>query len=213
MRPKVLLMKNLSLVLSSVALVGVAVLLGMQLSGKKESKTPVLIQAKDSSGKMVNVSGMRVAYVDIDTLESGYTYFKMRKEEFETRQKQIDAELEKMANSLQNDYVALQKKAQAGQLSESEGEAAQQSLMKRQQEIEMKRQNLGTKYLKDQEDFNKELHDDLYSYIEEYNADKGYDYILSYSKDGSILYANDAHNVTADIIRGMNERKKPTTKK
>jgi outer membrane protein len=162
---------------------------------------------------MVNISGMRVAYVDIDTLESQYTYFKARKEEFETRQKQIDAELEKMANSLQNDYVALQKKAQAGQLTETEGEAAQQSLMKRQQEIEMKRQNLGAKYLKDQEDFNKELHDDLYSYIEEYNTDKGYDYILSYSKDGSILYANDAHDVTADIIIGMNERKKPGAKK
>jgi outer membrane protein len=206
-------MKNLSLVLSSVSLVGVLVLLGMQLSGKKESKKPMIMQAKDSTGKMVNISGMRVAYVDIDTLESQYTYFKARKEEFETRQKQIDAELEKMANSLQNDYVALQKKAQAGQLTETEGEAAQQSLMKRQQEIEMKRQNLGAKYLKDQEDFNKELHDDLYSYIEEYNTDKGYDYILSYSKDGSILYANDAHDVTADIIIGMNERKKPGAKK
>lgn len=206
-------MKNLSLIIGSTALVGVLVLLGMQLTGKKTTKSPVLLQAKDSTGKMVNVSGMRVAYVDIDTLESQYAYFKARKEEFETRQKQIDAELEKMANALQNDYVALQKKAQAGQLTETEGEAAQQSLMKRQQEIEMKRQNLGTKYLKDQEDFNKELHDDLYSYIEEYNADKGYDYILSYSKDGSILYANDAHNITADIIIGMNERKKPGAKK
>jgi outer membrane protein len=185
----------------------------MQLTGKKTTKSPVLLQAKDSTGKMVNISGMRVAYVDIDTLESQYAYFKARKEEFETRQKQIDAELEKMANALQNDYVALQKKAQAGQLSETEGEAAQQGLMKRQQEIEMKRQNLGAKYLKDQEDFNKELHDDLYSYIEEYNTDKGYDYILSYSKDGSILYANDAHNITADIITGMNDRKKPGAKK
>lgn len=191
---------------------GVLVLFGMKMNEPKSGKKPVLLQAKDSSGNPVTMSGMRVAYVDIDTLESHYTYFKAKKEEFELRQKQIDAELEKMANALQNDYVALQKKAQAGQMTESEGEAAQQSLMKRQQEIEMKRQNLGTKYLKDQEDFNKELHDDLYSYIEEYNADKGYDYILSYSKDGSILYANDAYNITEDIISGMNERKKAPKK-
>lgn len=205
-------MKQLPLILSSLSLVGVLVLFGMKMNEPKSGKKPVLLQAKDSSGNPVTMSGMRVAYVDIDTLESHYTYFKAKKEEFETRQKQIDAELEKMANSLQNDYVALQKKAQAGQMTEAEGEAAQQSLMKRQQEIEMKRQNLGTKYLKDQEDFNKELHDDLYSYIEEYNADKGYDYILSYSKDGSILYANDAYNITDDIISGMNERKKAPKK-
>ncbi len=205
-------MKQLPLILSSLSLVGVLVLFGMKMNEPKSGKKPVLLQAKDSSGNPVTMSGMRVAYVDIDTLESHYTYFKAKKEEFELRQKQIDAELEKMANALQNDYVALQKKAQAGQMTESEGEAAQQSLMKRQQEIEMKRQNLGTKYLKDQEDFNKELHDDLYSYIEEYNADKGYDYILSYSKDGSILYANDAYNITEDIISGMNERKKAPKK-
>lgn len=205
-------MKHVPLILSSLSLIGVLVLLGMKWNEPQTVKKPVLIQAKDSSGNPVNLSGMHVAYVDIDTLESQYTYFKLKKEEFEMRQKQIDAELEKMANALQNDYVALQKKAQAGQLSESEGEAAQQSLMKRQQEIEMKRQNLGTKYLKDQEDFNKELHDDLYSYIEEYNTDKGYDYILSYSKDGSILYANNALDITSDIVRGMNERKNASKK-
>lgn len=205
-------MKHVPLILSSLSLVGVLVLLGMKWNEPQSGKKPVLIQSKDSSGNPVNLSGMHVAYVDIDTLESQYTYFKLKKEEFEMRQKQIDAELEKMANALQNDYVALQKKAQAGQLSESEGEAAQQSLMKRQQEIEMKRQNLGTKYLKDQEDFNKELHDDLYSYIEEYNTDKGYDYILSYSKDGSILYANNALDITSDIVRGMNERKNASKK-
>ncbi|MBU3675714.1 MAG: OmpH family outer membrane protein [Chitinophagaceae bacterium] len=205
-------MKQVPLILSALSLVGVLVLFGMKMNEPKSGKKPVLLQAKDSSGNPVSMNGMRVAYVDIDTLESQYTYFKAKKEEFELRQKQIDAELEKMANALQNDYVALQKKAQAGQMTESEGEAAQQSLMKRQQEIEMKRQNLGTKYLKDQEDFNKELHDDLYSYIEEYNADKGYDYILSYSKDGSILYANDAYNITDDIISGMNERKKAPKK-
>jgi outer membrane protein len=95
-----------------------------------------------------------------------------------------------MANSLQNDYIALQKKAQNGELSQTDGEAAQQLLMKRQQELELKRQNLADKYIKDQEAFNKEIHDNLHEYIEKYNQEMGYDYILSYSKDGSILLAN-----------------------
>lgn len=204
-------MKNLPLVFSSLALVGVAILFGMKLTDKKSSK-PSVVKVKDDSGKEVSLSGSKVAFVDIDTLESNYNYFKKKKAEFESRQKSIDAELEKMANSLQNDYIALQKKAQNGELSQTEGEAAQQRLMKRQQELELKRQNLADKYIKDQEAFNKEIHDNLHEYIEKYNEEMGYDYILSYSKDGSILFADKTLDITQDIIKGMNSELKPEQK-
>lgn len=198
-------MKQLPLILSSLSLIGVAILFGMKTQDKK-IKAPVITQ-KDSSGKEVVMSGGRVAYVDIDTLESKYDYFKKKKAEFETRQKNIDAELERMANTLQNEYIALQKKAQDGQLSQTEGEAAQQRLMQKQQDLEQKRQTLGSKYLKDQEDFNKEIHDNLHDYIKEFNEENGYDYILSYSKDGSILFANPELDITDAVVAGMNENK------
>jgi outer membrane protein len=209
-------MKNLPIIFSSLALVGVAILFGMNLKSNKKSR-PEVITIKDSTGKEVIIAGARIAFVDIDTLESNYDYFKKRKVEFENRQKSIDAELEKMANTLQNEYAGLQKKAQDGLMSQAEGEAAQQRLMAKQQELELKRQNLGAKYLKDQDVFNKEIHDNLHKYIEQYNEEKGYDYILSYSKDGSILYANKGLDVTQDIIDGMNKSKgalkeKATTK-
>ena len=167
---------------------------------------------KDSTGKEFILSGGKVGYVDIDTLESNYNYFKAKKAEFEVRQKNIDAELEKLASALQNEYNGLQKQAQAGTLSQADGEAAQQKLMQRQQDLELKRQNMGANFLKDQEAFNKEIHDNLHQYIEKYNIEKGYDYILSYSKDGSILYANKDLDLTRDIIKGMNSET-PNSKK
>lgn len=124
--------------------------------------------------------------------------------EFEVRQKNIDADLEKMANSLRNEVVAFQKKAQNGELTEAQGQAAQQELLKKEQELELKRQNLGAKYMKDQDAFNKEIHDNLHDYIEIFNEEKGYDYILSYSKESSILFANNELDVTQEIIDGMN---------
>jgi len=198
-------MKNLPIVLSSLALVGVCILFGMKFSEKKAPKQ--VVTYRDSTGKEILLSGGKVGYVDIDTLESNYNYFKVKKAEFEIRQKNIDAELEKMASSLQNEYTNLQKQAQAGTLSQTDGEAAQQRLMQRQQELELKRQNLGAKFLKDQEVFNKEIHDNLHAYIEKYNVEKGYDYILSYSMDGSILFANKDLDLTQDIIKGMNNEK------
>lgn len=198
-------MKQLPLILSSLSLIGVAILFGMKTKDQKKSRQ--VITTKDSTGKEITLSATRIAYVDIDTLEAHYDYFKKKKSEFEARQKNIDGELERMANALQNEYIALQKKAQKGELSQSEGEAAQQKLMQKQQDLEIKRQSMGNKYLKDQEDFNKEIHDNLHAYIEKYNEEKGYDYILSYSKDGSILFANQDLDITNDIVKGMNEEK------
>ena len=83
-------MKHLPLVFSSLALIGVAFLFGTR-SGNKPGK-PAVIKTRDSSGKEIVVSGARIAYVDIDTLEANYDYFKRKKSEFETRQKNIDAE-------------------------------------------------------------------------------------------------------------------------
>ena len=205
-------MKNLPLLLSSLSLVGVAVLLGMKMTEPKSGAKVSHSSTNESKAPSAGNSNFKIGYVDIDTLESQYDYFKKRKVEFESRQKSIDAELERMANSLQTDYVNLQKKAEKGELSQAEGEAAQQSLMKRQQELEVKRQNLAEKYLKDQEAFNKEIHDNLHAYIEIYNEENGYDYILSYSKDGSILFANKSLDVTKDIIAGMNSAKKVESK-
>jgi outer membrane protein len=199
-------MKNLPIILSSIALAGVLFLFFTKGKSKEAAKTVTHV-SKDSAGKDVIVAGVKIAYVDIDTLQSNYNYFKQKKAEFESRQKNIDAELERTANTLQNDYIALQKKAQAGSLSQAEGEKAQQSLGQRQQELELKKQNLGSKFIKDQEAFNKEIFDNLHKIIEEYNTTKGYDYILSYSKDGSILYANKELDVTQDIIKDMNNLK------
>lgn len=195
-------MKNISTIFSSLALLGVIVLFAMKMNEKKTAKPKVI--TKDATGKEVVLAGGKIAYVDIDTLEAHYDYFKKKKVEFEVRQKNIDADLEKMANSLRNEVVAFQKKAQNGELTEAQGQAAQQELLKKEQELESKRQNLGAKYMKDQDAFNKEIHDNLHNYIEIFNEEKGYDYILSYSKESSILFANKELDVTQEIIDGMN---------
>lgn len=203
-------MKHLSTILSSLALLGVIILFFLRSNETAKPKQSIIL--KDASGKETTIAGGKIAYVDIDTLEANYDYFKKKKIEFEQRQKNIDAELERSANTLQNEYIALQNKAQKGELSAEEGRKAEQSLVQKQQELELKRQNLGGKYMKDQESFNKEIHDNLNKYIEEYNKENGYDYILSYSKDGSILYANKELDVTQDIIKGMNNKPQESKK-
>lgn len=162
----------------------------------KETKTIQTASATTPTGK--------IAYVDMDTLEAKYDYLKAKKAELEKKTAALDAEVGKMAQNLQNEYAAFQKKAQAGTLTQAEGEAGQKKLGEMQQNIETRRQTLGNQLMKEQEAFTKDLQSRLDAYLLKYNADKGYDYILSYAKGGSILFANKALDITADVVKGMN---------
>ncbi|OJW84918.1 MAG: hypothetical protein BGO69_10260 [Bacteroidetes bacterium 46-16] len=207
-------MKNTATVLSALSLIGVLILFGMHFSGKKTNE-PAQGARTSSATEMVNGAG-RIAYVNIDTLEAHYEYLKNKKDQFKKRQQDVDAELQRSAQQIQNDYMNVQKKAQANTLTQSEYEAAEKRLTQMQQSLETRKQVLTEQLLKEQDDFNKDLQLRLDKFLEGYNQDKHFDYILSYSQGGSILFTNKELDITNDVIKGMNQAAKQnsdTTKK
>jgi outer membrane protein len=203
-------MKNASLIISSLALVGVLVLLGLHFSGDKKNTT----KATSNHTVSGNTSG-RIAYVNIDTLEAHYEYLKNKKDEFTKRQASMKAELERSAQQLQNDVANVQRKAQAGTLTEAEYKAADKRVAQMQQSLQAREAALTQQLLKEQEDFNKELKSRLDVFLAKYNEDKHFDYILAYSDDGRILYTNKDLDITDEVIKGMNStaNQSDTTKK
>ena len=194
-------MKHLALILSSLALFSM-LFLSCKDSGKQASSTVV---KTDSTGKKVEVSATRVAYIDLDTLEAQYGRFQQKKKSFESREKKIQRELSSKAKAIEASYLSLQKQAQSGSLTQAEGEKKQKSLMKRQESLEKLRNNLTKKLLKDQDTFNKQLKEKLDKVVKEFNKDNKYDYILSYSKEGSIIYVNTKLNITKEVVDLMNK--------
>ena len=204
-------MKNASIIISSLALVGVLVLFGMQLSGNKG-------MSKSAGGNSSHATGGagRIAYVNIDTLEANYAYLKSKKDEFTRRQASMKAELQNSAEQMQRDYANVQRKAQAGTLTEAEYQSAQKRRGQMQQSLQTREAALTEQLLREQDEFNMDLKKRLDKFLDEYNKDKHYDYILSYTPSGSILYADKSLDITKDVIEGMNATNKvesDTTKK
>lgn len=191
-------MKNISTVLSSLALIGVIILFVMYYSGKN-GKTA-------GSSSQVSSQSMpgRLAYVNIDTLEAHYEYLKMKKADFQQKQESMRAELQRSEQEMQKDIAGYQRKAQAGTLTQAEGEAAERRIIQMQQSLKTREASLTQQLIDEQEDFNTDLHQRLDSFLTEYNKDKHFDYILSYSRSGSIMYANKELDITKDVIKGMN---------
>lgn len=192
-------MKNLSTILSILALAGVATLFFM----KQDSGKPT-----QGSATVNTTATTQIAYVNIDTLESKYEYLKDQRKKFEARQEAMKGELERSAQQLQNDYAAAQRKAQAGTMTEAEQQSIGKRLMQMEQSLKTREEALTVQLMKEQEEFNKTLQEQLDKVLAEYNKDKRYDYILSYTKNGTIMYADKALDITEDVIKAMNEAAK-----
>lgn len=148
--------------------------------------------------------GLKIAYVNLDTLQNQLEFFKLKKEEFDKKEASMRSELSRMEQNLQNEYIAFQKAAQAGTLTQSEGEAKQKRLGQLQQSLQEKQASLEEQYTKELNDFQEALKKRLDDYLEKYNQDKGYDFILSQGTGSQILWGNPALDITSDVVKGMN---------
>ncbi len=197
-------MKNIHYILHAVLALAIAVLFYFQFKGAVP-KTNATTTATSQKVELPEYSGV-IAYVNIDSLESKYDFFKQKKSELEKRQKSIESTLQRDAEGLQRELYDLQQRAST--LTQSEGEAAQERLMKKQYDLENKKNQLAESFLGEQEKFNRELNAKLDSFLTEYNQDKKFAYILSYAKGGQILYKDKSLDITDEVIDGMNERMK-----
>jgi outer membrane protein len=193
-------MKNINYIISAVLAVAIAVLFFLHFKGnQKPANNSAAAVAGGSSSNLI-------AYVNIDSLETNYIFFKEKRSELEKRQKSIETILQKDAETLQREVYDLQQRASS--LTQSEGEAIQERLMRKQYDLENKKNELAESFLSEQTKFNNELNMKLDSFLTEYNSDKKFAYILSYTKGGFILYKDEALDITKEVVDGMNEKLK-----
>jgi outer membrane protein len=209
-------MNKFSGILSILSFLGVCILGVLHFTGGKAkvAKSPKIVSTGEG-GKTAVVAGSRCAYVDIDTLESQYKYFKQKKAEFEKKDKEIAADIERQAREFQAEVMAYQKKMQEGKItSEAEAKATEERLSKKQQDIESRKQSSGSKFLKEQDDFNNELQDKVRAFLAVYAEENGFDYVFMHSQTSlEIMYVNPEDDITAEVVEALNSGKDYRKKK
>lgn len=154
-----------------------------------------------------------IAYVEIDSLLTQYTFCVEQKSALESKSKQYEAQMASKMSQMEKAYAEFQQKMQNGSYtSQEQAQAAQQRIQKLQQEGAQLEQQLTKKMAADQEKFNRTLRDSLKSFLNDYNKTAGYDMILSKQGD-NVLYANEKLNITAEVISGLNKRYNASAKK
>lgn len=172
-----------------------------------DKKGTATITTTNTTGSATPAAGSgHYAYIDIDTFQAHYTVLVEKKKEFSTQEDAMQSELQRSAQQLQASAADFQKKAQDGKMSQTEGEATQRKLAQMQQSLETRKQSMEADFVKKQDAFNTQLHNDLDSFLGKLSDQRHYDFVFSYSKaNPSIMYANKGLDITQEVIRGMNE--------
>ena len=136
-------MKNLSLVLNVVLLAAVGYLYYHAFSG---SKSKVVAKADDPKAPAVAGPTGKVAYINMDSLEINYSYFKSLKAEFENKQQAGNNSLEAQQKKFQGRMQQLQQKAQT--MTPQEQEAASAEIQQMQEQLQKAKMELDNELYK-----------------------------------------------------------------
>lgn len=193
-------MKNLSLILNIVLLLAVAHLYYLNLSKKPASAEQSVIAPQSGAG-------VKIAYVNVDTLDAKYEWLKSQKDALEKRITNAQSSLGAKKEALLKDMAAFQEKAQGGNVARADLEKEYEQLMQRQERLGEEEQRLSKSLAEEQ----KKAMDDLMSNVEaklkSLQSQIGYDYILSYSKGGGqVLFANDSLEITQQVLNLLNAK-------
>jgi outer membrane protein len=204
------MMKNLSLVLNIVLLAAVGYLYYYDFSGKKVKDVAAKITnsyvATDSNGHR-----QPLAYVELDSLNENITYIKERRKELDAEMKAIEAEQENGYRNLQAQKDNFLKKG--GTITQEEAQIFQGKLMDQQQQIDTRKQMLSQKLNEKSFGIMEDIQKKLKQFLAEYNKDKNFMYIFTTGSGlDYMVYKDSTLNITADVIKGMNQKMKPVSK-
>jgi outer membrane protein len=200
-------MKGTSLIVSIVLFVAVAVLYVLHFTGG--GKSGLGSGADDKA--VISRDGLKIAYVKADSVILNYKLAEFLHDDFTKKQEAYSGEYATKRRTFEKDAAAFQEKLQRGGfLSEQSAVRERDRLAGMEQEILKMDQELSASLGEMQNTNSQQVLDSLMSTLKQYNTNKNYDYIFNAS---GILVGDEGDNITAEILKVMNEKYTATTQK
>ena len=178
----------------------------MMLSFTQCNNQPAATVANAEEGTEGPVSGLRIAYVDIDTLLTSYEFWVSINEEMMNKRENITATINQKGNAWQKEADDFQKKMENNAfVSQERAESEYNRILKKKAELEGLQERLGSELATESAKNDQIIRDSINNFLADYNREHKYDIILSRIGD-NILYIDAAMNITQEIADGLNAR-------
>lgn len=194
-------MKRINYLMSGLVAFALIVLFA-QCAGKSENQS-----ANNASSQAAGLSGMKIAFVEVDTLLAKYNFcidlneaMVKKSENVRLTLNQKAAELEKQKREFQTKYE------NNAYLSQERAQQEYNRIAKQEQDLQALSNKLQSELMSENEKNSLQLRDSINAFLKEYNKDKKYSMIFSNTGFDNLLYADDVYNITQEILDGLNAR-------
>lgn len=207
--------KSAQLIVNAVLVLAVAVLFYLHFSSRPATTpaaaTPKVAVAADSTADVAvaevatvaSADTNKVAYVESNKLLEGYKGMQVARKSFEAKAKGWQAQNDALVRNFQ---AAVQKYQQTAQTLTAEQRAAtEQSLQQQEAQAGQKQQQLQQQAAQEEAKMTKTVLDRVDKQIEKYGKDHGYRMILISSPGGAIAYARKELDITAPVLKYLND--------
>lgn len=199
-------MKQINIIVQAVLAVAVLVLFILHFSKKTTAESEF---GSEASGSEVEFP---IVYVNIDTLVQNFDMWKELQSQLNAKQVQYDNEITNKQKSLQNKANDLNNKIQKVLITRADAEVAGQQLSAEQQTLINLAENYRLQLAEQDQVANRQVLTEIMAYLKEYNKDKKYQYIMANSFGSQLLYSNEAYDITASVLEGLNAKYKANKK-
>ncbi|UKK49599.1 OmpH family outer membrane protein [Prevotella sp. E9-3] len=172
---------------------------------EKMDSEPVVSESTENQG------GIKIAYIEVDSLMTQFEFAKERSKELEKKSLNARNTLNQKGNQLQAAANNFQQKLQNNSFtSREQAEGVQAALQRQQSDLATLQARLENELASEQQKFLQALQDSLDNFLAIYNKDKKYDMIINKS---AILYSDKKYDITQEVINGLNKRYKKQANK
>jgi len=190
-------MAKIALGISILCLALVGVLYFTQFSKTNKTKSSL----KEDTRIDAPPSHFKMAYFEMDSVESNYEYVKEIRETLRKKEDQMNAQLNNMKNAFQKKIAGWQQKGQ--NISQAESEAMNREYQEMQMSYENKKQELDDNLKREYQKLLMDVNQKIADFLKEYNKDRGYTYIIT-NEQSLIYYKDSVNNITRDVVEGLN---------
>ena len=200
-------MKRLNYLVNGLAALALIVLFS-QCAGKADN------QAANASTQAAGLSGMKIAYVEIDTLLAKYNYCVDLNEAMVKKSENVRLTLNQKAKDLDRQKQEFQTKVQNNAyLTQERAQQEYNRIAKLEQDLQNLGNKLQSELMSENEKNSLQLRDSINAFLKESNKTRGYSLIISNTGFDNLLYADSIYNITREILEGLNARYSSPVKK
>ncbi len=183
------------------ASLAVAAMTVVAMTSCDKSKSQVDEQA---AGSKVAPTETKIAFVEVDSIMTQYKFCKEYSLILQKKGQNIQNTLAQKQQQLEAAAANFQQKVQQNAYTREQAQGIQAQLQRQSADLQALNQRLSGEFQTETEKYNNALRDSIKHFLTSYNKDKKYSLILSKAGD-NILYADKAHDITNEVIAGLNK--------